>query len=100
MHLHCQESTCCFFCLCAMASYASFHGIISLYASLAGFNKLIKFIPTPDLTAKFQTLAISSTPVMFGESEIGQHLLDNPICTKNCNDEKFTILSFGHSSFH
>ena len=42
----------------------------------------------------------SSTPVMFSDSAIGQYLLDNPICTKNYSDEKFTILSFGRSSFH
>ena len=37
---------------------------------------------------------------MFSESVIRQHLLDNPICTKNYSDEKFTILSFGHLSFY
>ena len=25
---------------------------------------------------------------------------DNPICTKNYSDEKFTIFIFGHSSFY
>ena len=42
----------------------------------------------------------SSTPVIFSDSAIGQHFLDNSICTKNYRDEKFTILSFGRSSFH
>ena len=42
----------------------------------------------------------SSTPFMFSDSAIGQHLLDNPICAKNYSDEKFTILSFGRLSFH
>ena len=42
----------------------------------------------------------SSTPVMFSDSAIGQHLLDNPICAQNYSDKKFTILSFGRSSFH
>ena len=42
----------------------------------------------------------SAIPVMFGESAIGQHLLDKPICAKNYCDKKFTILSFGLSSFH
>ena len=42
----------------------------------------------------------SSTPVMFSDSAIGQHLLDNPVCAKNYSDEKFTILSFGRWSFH
>ena len=42
----------------------------------------------------------SAIPVLFSDSAIGQHLLDNPICAKNYGDEKFTILSFGRSSFH
>ena len=37
---------------------------------------------------------------MFGEPAIGEHLLDNPMCVKNYSDKKFTILSFGRSSFH
>ena len=36
----------------------------------------------------------SSTLVMFSESAIGQHLLDNPLCTKNYNDKKDAIFSF------
>ena len=42
----------------------------------------------------------SSTPVIFSESDIGQHLLDKPMCAKNYSDEKFTILLFGYLSFH
>ena len=42
----------------------------------------------------------SLSPVMFSESAIGQHFLDNPMCAKNHNDEKFTILLSGRSSFH
>ena len=42
----------------------------------------------------------SSTPVMFRESAIGQHLLDNPTYAKNYSDEKFTVLLFGRLSFH
>ena len=41
----------------------------------------------------------SSTAVMFSESVIHQHLLDDPICTKNYSEEKFTV-SFGRLSFH
>ena len=37
---------------------------------------------------------------MFCESEIDQHFLNNSMCAKNYGDEKFTILSFGASSFH
>ena len=43
---------------------------------------------------------ISSTPVIFSESAIGQHLLDNPMCAKNYSDKKFIIFSFGRSSFY
>ena len=42
----------------------------------------------------------SSISVMFCESAIGQHLLDNPMCAKNYSDENFTILSFGRLFFH
>ena len=38
--------------------------------------------------------------MMFSESEIIQHLLDNPMCAKIYRDKKFTIFSFGRSSFH
>ena len=48
--------------------------------------------------AKLQTLSnIStrsgkySTPVLFSESAIGHHLLDNLMCAKNYSDGKFTI---------
>ena len=37
---------------------------------------------------------------MFSELAIGQHLLHNPMCHKNCSDKKFTILSFGCLSFN
>ena len=42
----------------------------------------------------------SSASVMFSESAIGHHLLDNPICAQNYTDKKFTTLSFGRSSLH
>ena len=49
-------------------------------------------IPTPrNISTCFGK---SSTPVMFNESTIGQHLLDNPMFAKNYSDRKFTILSF------
>ena len=37
---------------------------------------------------------------MFRESAIDQHLLNNSKCAKNYSDNKFTILSFGRSSFY
>ena len=42
----------------------------------------------------------SSTPVLFSESAIDQHLLDSPMHAKNYSYKKFTILSFGRSPFH
>ena len=63
----------------------------------------LKFIRTsqiPNAHNIFACSGKSSTPVMFTESVIGQHLLDNSICIKNYSDEKFTILSFGYLSFH
>ena len=31
---------------------------------------------------------------------IGQHLFDNQLCTLHYNNDRFSILSIGHSSFH
>ena len=33
-------------------------------------------------------------------SSIGQHLLQNPICAHEYNDNKFSILAHGRTSFH
>ena len=33
-------------------------------------------------------------------SAIGQHLLQNPTCAREYNDNKFSILACGHTSFH
>ena len=33
-------------------------------------------------------------------SAIGQHLLQNPTCAREYNDNKFSILARGHTSFH
>ena len=44
-------------------------------------------------------LGKSSTPVMFSESAIGQHLLDNSMRAKSYNDKKFIILSFSPLTF-
>ena len=33
-------------------------------------------------------------------SAIGQHLLQNPACAREYNDNKFSILARGHTSFH
>ena len=62
-----------------------------------------KFIRTgqiPNSRNIFTRSGKSSTPVMFSESAIGQHLLDIPIYAKNYSNKKFTILSFGRWSFH
>ena len=62
-----------------------------------------KFIRTGQISNSYNISTRSgksSTPVMFNEFAIAQHLLDNPICAKNYSNEKFTIISFGCSSFH
>ena len=62
-----------------------------------------KFIKTGQISNSRDTatrFGEPSTPVMFNEFAIGQHFLDNPMCSKIYSDKKFTILSFGRSSFH
>ena len=62
-----------------------------------------KFIRTGQISNSYNISTRSgksSIPVMFNEFAIAQHLLDNPICAKNYSNEKFTIISFGCSSFH
>ena len=39
-------------------------------------------------------------PQQFHESAIGQYLLDNAQCALHYNNEKFSILARGRSSFH
>ena len=56
--------------------------------------------PNFKLSQHFHWFGKFLTPVMFNDFAIGQHLLDNPLRNKNYSDEKFTILSFGRSSFH
>ena len=51
------------------------------------------------------TLACSCKPIKSFKAEtsfsvIGQHLLQNPTCTHEYNDNKFSILARGHTSFH
>ena len=51
------------------------------------------------------TLARSCKPIRSFKTEtsfsaIGQHLLQNPTCAHKYNDNKFSILSRGHTSFH
>ena len=51
------------------------------------------------------TLARSCKPIRSFKAEtsfsaIGQHLLQNPTCTREYNDNKFSILAHGRSSFH
>ena len=51
------------------------------------------------------TLARSCKPIRSFKTEtsfsaIGQHLLQNPICAREYNDNKFSILARGRTSFH
>ena len=51
------------------------------------------------------TLARSCKPIRSFKTEtsfsaIGQHLLQNPTCAHEYNDNKFSILAHGHTSFH
>ena len=51
------------------------------------------------------TLARSCKPMRSFTAEtsfsaIGQHLLENPTCAREYNDNKFSILACGHTSFH
>ena len=51
------------------------------------------------------TLARSCKPIRSFKAEtsvsaIGQHLLQNPTCTREYNDNKFSILTRGRTSFH
>ena len=43
---------------------------------------------------------ISSTPSVYCNSAIGQHLLENKECAKHFNDAQFSILATARSSFH
>ena len=63
-------------------------------------SKFIRIGQIPNSRNTFTRVGKSSKPVMFSESAIGQQFLHNPMCAKNYSDRKFTILSFGLSSFH
>ena len=43
---------------------------------------------------------ITSTPSVYCDSSIGQHLLENKECAKHFNDSQFSILATARSSFH
>ena len=43
---------------------------------------------------------ITSTPSVYCDSAIGQHLLENEECAKHFNDAQFSILATARSSFH
>ena len=48
----------------------------------------------------FRSCKANIRPQQFHESSIGQHLLDNAQCALHYNNEKFSILARGRSSFH
>ena len=43
---------------------------------------------------------VTSTPTVYCDSAIGQHLLENKECAKHFNDAQFSILATARSSFH
>ena len=62
--------------------------------------KFIRTVQIPNFRNTSTRSGKSLTPVMFSESLIDQHLLDNPMCAKNYSDENFTIFSFRRSFLH
>ena len=59
-----------------------------------------KFCPNSKLSQHFQlVLQIFTILVMFSESAIDEHFLENPTYAQYYSDEKFIILLFGRSSF-
>ena len=54
--------------------------------------KFVRIGRIPNSRNIFTRSGKSLTPVIFSESAIGQHLLDNLMCAKNYSDEKSTIL--------
>ena len=63
-----------------------------------------KSIANPPASHNRQSLSRSCKanirPQQLHESAIGQHLLDNAQCVLHYNNEKFSILARGRSSFH
>ena len=49
---------------------------------------------------QFNYVTCDQRPQQFHESAIGQHFLDNAQCAFHYNNEKFSILARGRSSFH
>ena len=62
--------------------------------------KFIRTVQIPNSRDIFTRSSKSSTPVMFQESVVDQHIFDNAICAKIYSDKKFTILLFIGLSFH
>ena len=60
---------------------------------------------TINLSLNFLSLARSCKPIRSFKAEtsfsaIEQHLLQNPTCAREYNDNKFSILARGRTSFH
>ena len=48
----------------------------------------------------YRSCKANTRPQQFHESAIGQHLLDNAQCALHYNNDKFSLLARGRSSFH
>ena len=48
----------------------------------------------------YRSCKANTRPQQFHESAIGQHLLDNAQCALHYNNDKFSFLARGRSSFH
>ena len=55
---------------------------------------------SPNRQSLSRSCKANTRPQQFHESSIGQHLLDNAQCALHHNNEKFSILARGCSSFH
>ena len=55
---------------------------------------------SPNRQSLSRSCKANTHPQQFHESAIGQHLLDNAQCALHYNNEKFSILTRGRSSFH
>ena len=63
-------------------------------------NSIINPPTSQNRESRSRSCKANSRPQQFHESAIGQHLLDNAQCAVHYNDDKFSILGRGRSSFH
>ena len=54
----------------------------------------------PTKKLPYRECKITSTPSVYCDSAMGQHLLENEECAKHYNDAQFSILATARASFH